>query len=122
MNNPLRHTFPKSERLCSKKVIDELFLGGHKSYSAYPLRVIFMERQEPGVQILISVSKRRFKHAVDRNRVKRQIREAYRLNKHILQPTHGLCLAFLWLSSEHVPSQTVTQKVVNLLQRVKENE
>ena len=74
--------------------------------SAFPLRVVFMpvpvEAPAPLVSILVSVSKRRFKRAVKRNRVKRQIREAYRKQKHILTsvlPTpsgQGLVVAFLW--------------------------
>ena len=98
-------SFHKSERLCSKRIIDALFAGGSKSMSAFPLRVVFMpvpvEAPAPLVSILVSVSKRRFKRAVKRNRVKRQIREAYRKQKHILTsvlPTpsgQGLVVAFL---------------------------
>ena len=83
-----RYTFSKAERLCSKKLIERLFSGGNKSFPAFPLRVVYMslsaDESEADVSILISVPKKRFKHAVDRNRVKRQVREAYRLNKHIL--------------------------------------
>ena len=81
---------------------------------------------EAPVQILISVPKKHFKHAVDRNRVKRQVREAYRLNKAILydalQPTRTthLSLAFIWLSDQHYPTPVVTQRVVSLLHRIAE--
>ena len=102
-------SFHKSERLCSKRIIDALFTGGSKSMSAFPLRVVFMpvpvEAPAPLVSILVSVSKRRFKRAVKRNRVKRQIREAYRKQKHILTsvlPTssgQGLVVAFPGLSA-----------------------
>lgn len=63
-----------------------MFAGGSRSFSIFPLRVIWLPVEELDVQasILISVSKRRFKRAVKRNRIKRQIREAYRLNKQIL--------------------------------------
>lgn len=101
--------------------------------SAYPLRAVYMP-MEPAdkaaqVQILISVSKRRFKHAVDRNRVKRQVREAYRLQRSILLDalSHervsvpGLAIAFLWLSNEHMDSRVVHAKVRNLLERIAEN-
>ena len=58
-------SFHKSERLCSKRVIDALFAGGSKSMSAFPLRVVFMpvpvEAPAPPVSVLVSVSKRRFK-------------------------------------------------------------
>lgn len=127
-----RHTFRKEERLCSLKVIEALFAGGNTSYSAFPLRVVVMELPEGAVvasgirsQVLISVSKRRFKHAVDRNRVKRQIREAYRQNKHILtqvleEKGHRVAVAFLWLSNEIFPTDVVEKKMVSLLQRIAE--
>jgi ribonuclease P protein component len=84
------------------------------------------ERQpdDAPVQLLISVPKKRFKHAVDRNRVKRQIREAYRLHKTILcdavPADRQLLLAFIWLSDEHVASAEVENRVVRLMQRIAE--
>jgi ribonuclease P protein component len=76
-------SFGKDEILRKKKLIDQLFAEGH-SFFSHPFKIFFLpialETQYP-VQILISVSKRSFKHATDRNRIKRQIREAYRLNK-----------------------------------------
>jgi ribonuclease P protein component len=77
------YTFKKEERLCNKKLIDELYHSG-SSFLCYPFKVswLFPARHQPvGVQILLSVSKRRFKKAVDRNLIKRRIREAYRLHK-----------------------------------------
>ena len=78
------NTLHKSERLDKKKVIDKMFSGGARSFSVFPLRVVYLpvEELEAPVSILVSVSKRRFKRAVKRNRVKRQIREAYRKNNH----------------------------------------
>ena len=122
-------SFRKSERLCSKRLIEALFAGGNKSMSAFPLRVVFMPVQEKDMaapaSILVSVSKRRFKKAVKRNRVKRQIREAYRKNKHILTvPLEAqgrkLALAFLWLSDRLYPSNEVEQCVRRLLVRISE--
>jgi ribonuclease P protein component len=77
------YTFKKEERLCNKKLIDELFHNG-SSFLCYPFRVLWMPVEEPDaspVQVLISVPKKRFKRAVDRNLLKRRIREAYRLSK-----------------------------------------
>ena len=72
------NTLRKSERLDRKKVIEKMFAGGSRSFSVFPLRVVYLpvEELEAPVSILVSVSKRRFKRAVKRNRVKRQIREA----------------------------------------------
>ena len=82
-------SFRKEERLCSRKLIDKLFCGGvSRSMTAFPLRAIYLlieEGTEEGkVQVLVSVPKKQLKLAVKRNRVKRQVREAYRRNKQIL--------------------------------------
>jgi len=118
---PEGNTFPKSERLCSRKAIEALFAGGNRAFSAFPLRVVFREVEEPCTQMLVSVSKRHFKHAVDRNRAKRQVREAWRLNRGILadSPRH-YHLAFIWLADEPQSSDIVHRKVKNLLHRIRE--
>lgn len=121
------HKFPKSERLCSKKRIEQLFAGGNRSLSAYPLRVIYRELENDStlVFVLISVSKRRFKHAIDRNRTKRLIREAYRQNKQILTEQltdKSLDIAFIWMSDERSDFASVKLRVKNLLQRIGEME
>ena len=87
MNDSLKLTLPKVERLNSRILIERLFTGGSKSLPAFPLRIVYMPVEGenlPAATILISVPKKRFKRAVKRNRVKRQVREAYRKNKHIL--------------------------------------
>ena len=113
--------FNKKERIVSQKVIDELFSGaGSQSLVAFPIRVVYKAGTKTA--ILISVPKRRFKHAVDRNRVKRQIREAYRLNKNILlskMPSdHGIEAAFIWLADNHLPSAVVEKRIKSLLERM----
>jgi len=128
-DNRLPQTLCKAERLCSLKRIEALFAGGNKSLSAFPLRVVYMPVErgagEMPVQMLVSVSKRRFKHAVDRNRGKRLVREAYRRHKQILWDALGedraLAIAFLWLSDEMAPYQVVEEKVVSLLTRIAES-
>jgi ribonuclease P protein component len=80
------HTFKKEERLCNKKLIDGLFHNG-SSFLCYPFRASWIlsdaEQQFP-VQVLFAVAKKRYKRAVDRNLIKRLMREAYRLNKQSL--------------------------------------
>ena len=116
------HTFPKTERLCSRKALEELFGGGHRSVSAFPIRAVYMPNNVGGVRVMVSVSKRYFKRAVKRNRIKRQLREAYRLQKELLQPlSGGLDIAFLWTSDELLPTEKVFQKMQNLLQRIHES-
>jgi ribonuclease P protein component len=123
----IRTTFPKSERLVSQKLIDQLFTGGkNRSLSEFPLRLVYSLRQrqegdEP-VQLLISVPKKHFHHAVDRNRVKRQLREAYR---HCRQPLftalpsdRSLQVALLWLSDRHYDTAQVFVSVDNLFDRL----
>lgn len=82
----IRKTFGKAERLCSKKIIGRLFSEGSVVY-AYPLKIIYLRHQmDTGfpVQAGFSVGKKTFKKAVQRNLLKRRMREAYRLNKHEL--------------------------------------
>lgn len=85
----MNQSFKKAERLKSRKTIGRLFNREGQSFAKFPLRLVFMEIEENEVpiQFTVSVSKRKFKRAVDRNRVKRQIREAYRLNKQTLIET-----------------------------------
>ena len=115
--------------MVSRKLIETLFSGGSSlSMAAFPLRVVYLKTERPSgeapVQLLISVPKKRFKHAVDRNRVKRQIREAYRLHKQLLyntlQPSEQLLMAFVWLSDIYQPTEMVERRVVNLMQRIAE--
>lgn len=105
-----------------------MFAGGNsKSFSIYPLRVVYMplENREASAAILISVSKKRFKRAVKRNRVKRQIREAYRKNKTpLLSLLAGkgeqLAIAFIYLTDQLLPSVEMEEKMQIALARIME--
>ncbi len=117
----MRYTLRKSQRLSSKKAIKELFAGADTHVAtSYPLRAIYRKTEGAGIRILVSVSKRHFKHAVDRNRCKRQIREAYRLNQHMLSvvPTLSLDIAIIWTSPELQPSHLVSRKLIILLEKI----
>ena len=127
-----RYTLNKDERLCSKKLIERLFAGGNKSFPTFPLRVVYMplssEENIAEISILISVPKKRFKHAVKRNLVKRQIREAYRQNKYILldvlkvkETNFKIILAFIWLDNKIYSTKLVENKVKKLLTHIAED-
>lgn len=125
------NTLGSKERIKSRKQLETLFAGGKsRSMVAYPVRLVYMtqdsDRLSPELMVMVSVSKRHFKHAVDRNRVKRQLREAYRLNKGVLAPTaerlgdKTLSMAFIWLADELMPTERVSRSVVGLLERLNE--
>ena len=126
MPAPTRNTFKKSERLCSRILMDHLFQGDNRTASSYPIRAVFLPVEEAvhkGVSILISVPKKRFHDAVDRTRVKRQLREAYRKNKHALveqvaQSGKGLLVAFIYVSAEIEKTEYVEKRVVRLLDKI----
>ncbi|MCD8260390.1 MAG: ribonuclease P protein component [Bacteroides sp.] len=124
-----QYTFSKEERLCSKRTIETLFDGGARSFSMFPLRVVYLPVADtgklPGASVLITVSKKRFKRAVKRNRIKRQIREAYRLNKSSLNRVlkeKGIYLpiAFIYLGNEVPCWQEIEEKVRISLLRIEE--
>ena len=120
-----RYTLSKAERLSRKRDIDLLFAEG-QSFIAYPLRVVYTvieEQRSVPASILISVSKKKFKRAVKRNAVKRQIRESYRIRKQALfEPlqTTGryLAIAFIVLEKELAAYETMEkamEKAIRLL-------
>ena len=130
MGNVQRLTFRKRERLVSLRLIDDLFGGGSsRSVAAFPLRAIFKVRVREDhaaapVQLLISVPKKHFHHAVDRNHVKRQIREAWRLHKQLLveaiAPDKQLLVALVWQSNQHLATSAVEERIANLTCRIAE--
>lgn len=114
----IRYTLTKAERLSGKRTFEKLVTSG-QGFVAYPLRVVWQlvprEESMPPVRIAVSVSKRRFKRAVKRNRVKRLVREAYRLNKHSLHalvpPDRSLHLLFVYLHDE-LPDYPKIEKAI----------
>ncbi len=106
-------SFGKQERLSKKKVIEELFEKG-SSRQAFPLRIISIrhpEKDQTIHQVLITVPVKNFKKAVDRNTLKRRIREGYRLNKALLRPAPALCIAYIYVAKEILPSTTIHKSI-----------
>jgi ribonuclease P protein component len=123
--HPRRHTFPKEEHLCRKKLIEELFGKQSSSFGVYPLRFVYIKSAAPTTappQVLISVSTRTFKRAVDRNRLKRLIREAYRLNKYrLLEQPNGhqvSLLGIIFTGKEKSPLALVEKKLISGILRL----
>ncbi len=118
--------YPKSEKLKNKKVIDQLFSEG-KSFSKYPLKLIYIKNttsSKAQIQAGVTVPKRNFKSAVTRNRIKRLLREAYRLNKQqVFNNTEGrFAFLFLYLGKEVPTFKQIEKGMKTLLQRFYEAE
>jgi len=121
-------TFSKHEKLKSRTVIDQLFSEG-KSISKFPVKVFFIPLDEAhsdrlknatSSQATFAVPKRNFKSAVARNRIKRQMREAYRLHKHMLSDHNGknFALLFLYLSKDKSQYVQIDSSIVAVLKRL----
>ncbi|MBO9683037.1 MAG: ribonuclease P protein component [Flavisolibacter sp.] len=120
-----RFGFGRKEKLKSRKKIEELFLNG-KNFSVFPLRVTyqFLPAEETVVQVGVTAGKRHFKKAVDRNRIKRLIREAYRLQKteliETLKQNHQKGFLFFMYTDKTIASFSVIKEAMSkCLQRLK---
>lgn len=121
----MNFTYPKNEKLKSKITIDLLFSEG-KSVSKYPLRLVYVESDyniiegsEQKIKIGVSVSKKYFKHAVDRNYFKRVLRETYRLNKHLLVKNLDKPYAFMFFyqTKDRLTYEEINAKTVQLFEK-----
>ena len=122
----MQFTYPKHEKLKSKTTINLLFTEG-KSVSKYPLRLVYVENSELNAELIkmgVSVSKKYFKKAVDRNYFKRVLRETYRLNKHLLidklEKPHAFM--FFYQSKERLSYQEIEEKTIQLFQKFNERQ
>lgn len=114
-----KFTFSKEERLNKEKVIQELFKRG-SSFYLYPYKVFVMRNadQAGSHQVLISVSKKLFNKSVDRNKIKRKIREAYRLNKVALDMETKLVIAYIYTAKEILPSSQIEERLLKTFKRL----
>ena len=114
-------SYPKAEKLKSKKIIDLLFSEG-KSVSKYPLRLVYIQHDFEGdipLKIGVSVSKKYFKKAVDRNYYKRLLRECYRLNKQLLVENLDAkyCCMFFYQTNDKLSYSEINEKTIQLFEK-----
>ena len=130
MQQPLKNTFKKGERLKRRKLIKRLFNREGKSLAVYPLRIIWLETELDSTypaQFGLSVPKRAFPKAAHRNRIRRRLREAYRLNKNILYDfiitqEKQYAIMILYTAKEVMSFQEIDQKMkIAIRQFVKRN-
>jgi len=120
-----QNSFSKPEHLCGEKRITRLYTQGD-AFIAYPLRVVFMiepKKDDEPASVLVSVPKKRFKRAVKRNRLKRLIREAYRLNNQLMierleEKQLQIHIAFNYVSDDELDYATIEKKMKISLQRL----
>jgi ribonuclease P protein component len=115
----MKLTYPKTERLKSRNAIDLLFTAG-KSVSVYPLRLVY-------VMMGVSVSKRHFKKAIDRNYYKRLLRETYRFHQEILQEITNnqagqFNMMLLYQTKERLTFQEIDLKTIQLFEKFKKSQ
>jgi ribonuclease P protein component len=152
----IKQTFPKSEHLCSKKIIGSMFGKTSQAQSAFvfPIKAVYLTDNEELIidnekvlytnndsinnkqqqiyplsiihyplliapQVLFSVSKRSFKRAVDRNLIRRRIKEAYRLNKSFLANNFPPYIAFIYVAKEILPYQNIEKSIKSVLKKLK---
>ena len=121
----MKSVFIKNERLKSKKQINKLFTEGDTFFS-YPFKVYYLydgEKEDRGARVLVSVSKKKFKRAVDRNRIKRIVREAFRKNKAVLydylqENNKSLWLGLIYSGETILSYQETERKLILILQRL----
>lgn len=122
LRGQIKHTFPKSERLTGKKSIEELFSKG-SSFYMHPIVLKYKLVDGTSHRVLFAVSKKNIKKAVDRNLIKRRLREAYRLNKHQLSAKNNSFynLAFIYTDPTILAYKEIENRLSKLLKRLEKN-
>lgn len=128
MTDQVSHTFRKEEKLCSQKIMGDLFLSGN-TFLCYPVKIVWKKLdvilpQFPA-QAGFSVPKRLFKHAVGRNRLKRLLRESYRLHKSQLyemlnQTNSRIALMVIYIAKEELPYAKIEPAITKAISRINE--
>ena len=120
MKTEKKYSLPQSERLRGKTRIDNLFANA-KGVLSYPYRALFTPNGEEKSVIMVSIPKRKFKHATDRNLLRRRTREAYRLNKVLLAnqtANKGFDIAFLYIGDKKEEFSYLQKKMCDLLNKI----
>ena len=125
MNEGERFKFAKKERISGEKRVETLFANGN-SFMAYPFKVVWLKEERASItatSILVSIPKKRLKKAVDRNRMKRLAREAYRLHKHHLTDlmragVEHLEVAFIYVRDEPSDFVTIEKGIVKAIREL----
>ncbi len=109
-----RQKLPKKTKLCSLTAIDALFASG-KGALAYPLRMLSTPASTPGVRFLVSIPKKRLRHAVDRVLMRRRVREAYRRLRPDMPADLNLNIAFIYVANCLEPYSRIEHAIRKLL-------
>lgn len=115
----MNYKLPKNERLHAEKLIKELFNEG-SSFFLYPFKILFLKKTERNAlpnQVLFSVSKKKIRKATGRNFIKRRLKEAYRLNKHLL-PADGIILGLIFVGKPEMTFAELKPKLIQALQKL----
>lgn len=118
-----RLTLPKNARIHLRSELQELF-ASRESFVSYPFRVIYLEQQRvaTSLKMMVSVPKKKIRHAVDRNRVKRLTREAFRTHclelKEVLPDDKALLIGFIYIGNEVKSYSTTTRGVTEALRKI----
>ena len=118
----MQNTFKKQEKLKKSKLITQLFTEG-KSLTVFPIKLIYLQVEHNSqykIQAGVSASKRNFKKAVDRNKIKRLLREVYRKNKYLIyqsENTKKHIFMFIYLGKNELDYKTLEEKIVELIHK-----